>query len=224
MYNPYTVGAKVYRGGSSAATQGTVDPMGYIERGLRQNMISQTRSGLAAAALRRQANLPGIRETGIGPVQVKPATNLMYNGLDAGGTGAGTKLPTGHTIPQALSQMNAETRGLRSLISSTPGALEQARQSFPNYDRAANHPLASMAMTATDFLKHPDYLARHGFNRAQGMMDQARQTSNPAAVFNAGVAKLPGNPVLDYMRTQMPGFKAVEPYLVNAAARRLRGR
>lgn len=48
----YSVGNRVYRGGSSAPTQGTVDPMGYIDRELN-NMASQQRSGLAAAALRR---------------------------------------------------------------------------------------------------------------------------------------------------------------------------
>lgn len=47
----YSVGNRVYRGGSSAPTQGTVDPMGYIDRGL--NNPSQKRSGLAEAALRR---------------------------------------------------------------------------------------------------------------------------------------------------------------------------
>lgn len=44
----YAVGNRVYRGGSSAPTRGTVDPMGYVEREL-----SNKRSKLAAAALRR---------------------------------------------------------------------------------------------------------------------------------------------------------------------------
>lgn len=49
----YSVGNRVYRGGSSAPTVGTVDPMGYIEREL--NKVADSRSGLAAAALRRQS-------------------------------------------------------------------------------------------------------------------------------------------------------------------------
>lgn len=54
--NPYAAGAKVYNGGSSTATSGTVDPMGYVERNLKmavQSKPSQTRSGLAKAALGR---------------------------------------------------------------------------------------------------------------------------------------------------------------------------
>lgn len=53
----YLAGNKVYRSGSHAPTVGTVDPTGYIERELRKRMFdqqaSQTRSGLAATALRR---------------------------------------------------------------------------------------------------------------------------------------------------------------------------
>ena len=50
--NRYAAGNKVYNGGSSAATRGTVDPQGYVERSLRQRN-SQRRSGHAAAAMRR---------------------------------------------------------------------------------------------------------------------------------------------------------------------------
>lgn len=53
----YLTGNRVYRGGSSAPTMGTVDPQGYVERELRKRMLlqepSQTRSGLAQAALQR---------------------------------------------------------------------------------------------------------------------------------------------------------------------------
>lgn len=47
--NPYLAGNPVYNGGSSMPTAGTVDPMGYIGRGINQQ--SQKRSGIAAAAL-----------------------------------------------------------------------------------------------------------------------------------------------------------------------------
>lgn len=47
----YAVGNRVYGGGSSAPTMGTVDPVGYVDRSL--NAPSDSRSGLASAALRR---------------------------------------------------------------------------------------------------------------------------------------------------------------------------
>lgn len=47
--NPYAAGAKVYNGGSSAATQGAVDPTGYIDRSLRRQ--SGYTPGVAAGAL-----------------------------------------------------------------------------------------------------------------------------------------------------------------------------
>lgn len=50
-WSPYAAGRKIYRSGSTAPTQGTVNPMGYITRSLTQQ--STRRSGLAAAALRR---------------------------------------------------------------------------------------------------------------------------------------------------------------------------
>lgn len=53
----YSVGNRVYRGGSSAPTQGTVDPMGYIDREL--NNPSQRRSGIAQEALRRMRGQMG---------------------------------------------------------------------------------------------------------------------------------------------------------------------
>jgi hypothetical protein len=51
-WNPYAAGSKIYNGGSSAATSGTVNPMGYIDRSLNQQS-STRRSGLAKAALTR---------------------------------------------------------------------------------------------------------------------------------------------------------------------------
>lgn len=52
-FNRYAAGSKVYNGGSSAATRGTVDPEGYVNRSLRQRNAKQRRSGLAKAAIRR---------------------------------------------------------------------------------------------------------------------------------------------------------------------------
>ncbi|HET7713467.1 MAG TPA: hypothetical protein VFK94_03765 [Patescibacteria group bacterium] len=60
VYNPYGAGSTVYGSGSSAATTGTVDPLGYITRELEKRRMqyqggadgqSDTRSGLAQTAL-----------------------------------------------------------------------------------------------------------------------------------------------------------------------------
>lgn len=53
--NPYAAGTPVYRGGSSAATMGRVDPMGYIDRSL--NQVANP-SPLAASAALRQRTSP----------------------------------------------------------------------------------------------------------------------------------------------------------------------
>ena len=44
MINSYAAGNKVYRGGSSTATSGKVDPSGYVERelGNRRSQLAQT--------------------------------------------------------------------------------------------------------------------------------------------------------------------------------------
>lgn len=50
----YAAGSTVYGNGTTHPTDGTVDPSGYIDRELNKVMQpSQTRSGLAAAALSR---------------------------------------------------------------------------------------------------------------------------------------------------------------------------
>lgn len=60
-WTAYAAGKKVYRSGSSAPTQGTVNPTGYVERSLA---ASTSRSGLASAALRRiQALKPAATPT-----------------------------------------------------------------------------------------------------------------------------------------------------------------
>lgn len=61
----YLVGSPIYRGASNAPTRGTVDPMGYINRGLGMSPVggdglSDKRSGLAHAALNRLRGVTGI--------------------------------------------------------------------------------------------------------------------------------------------------------------------
>ena len=73
MLNEYATGKKVYKGGLHNAQSGTLNPEGYIQRG-----ISQRRSGKAAAMLRildkrkAQSNAPSL------PVSLD---NLAASGL-----------------------------------------------------------------------------------------------------------------------------------------------
>lgn len=70
----YSAGNAVYNGGSPQATQGTVDPTGYIDRSL--NNPSQSRSGLAQAAIQRLQAPTGA--LGPGPQEAPPATAASY--------------------------------------------------------------------------------------------------------------------------------------------------
>lgn len=90
----YSTGNRVYNGGSSQPNLGTVDPMGYIDRSL--NQPSQTRSGIAAAALRRLSgtSTPG-SESGA------PAPKINTIGGQVGDVGAPAPAP-GVTAPVTL--------------------------------------------------------------------------------------------------------------------------
>jgi hypothetical protein len=90
----YLAGNKVYRSGSSAPTMGTVDPSGYVERELRnRNMQSQTRSGLAAAALDR------LRTMGRSPVGESLHPPGQANGWAGQGHFGGTEGPINSSAP-----------------------------------------------------------------------------------------------------------------------------
>lgn len=52
-WTPYAAGKKVYKGATNAPTRGMVNPTGYVNRTLNKPKASTSRSGLAAAALRR---------------------------------------------------------------------------------------------------------------------------------------------------------------------------
>lgn len=54
-FNPYAAGKKIYNGGSSAATRGPVDKIGYIERDRKAklNSKSQFQLRMRNAAQRR---------------------------------------------------------------------------------------------------------------------------------------------------------------------------
>lgn len=89
----YGRGQPVYSNGSHAPTSGTVDPTGYIERGL--NNPSDSRSGLAQAALSR---LQG------GSSATAPSPGV----LPLGDIKALLITPTGQLIPQSSVEMPPE--------------------------------------------------------------------------------------------------------------------
>jgi hypothetical protein len=59
----YSAGNKVYGAGRSNPTSGTVDPSGYIDRGLN-NQTSDRRSGLAQAAFNRLSSMGAAGNSG----------------------------------------------------------------------------------------------------------------------------------------------------------------
>lgn len=68
QFNRYAAGRKVYGGGRSNPTSGTVDPTGYIERSAN-NMASDRRSGLAQSAIQRRiGRRRGGPTTGVDPL------------------------------------------------------------------------------------------------------------------------------------------------------------
>lgn len=113
----YLTGNKVYRGGSSAPTMGTVDPMGYIDREInkRSNMLSdpsQTRSGLAQAALQRLGTLTPSNPDTYGPQPTGTGSELSGAALGSGFNNA----PIIHGTPTAQTL----TPGLQSHIPAPP--------------------------------------------------------------------------------------------------------
>lgn len=162
----YSRGNPVYNGGSSAPTQGTVDPMGYIDRSL--NQPSQQRSGLAQAALQRlSSSVPPNPANANGP-------NAPGGTSWVGSSGSGTPVthqvtPTGQLVPGAPLPASAPPASAPNDTSNPYDAVEGAAQqrllagrnsylhneqvqrqnleeNFTNQNRAANiqHPIDLM--------------------------------------------------------------------------------
>lgn len=95
--NPYAAGAKVYNGGSSTATSGTVDPMGYVERNLKMAVKakpSQTRSGLAKAAIGRVKKTTVAKKATVAPKKVTATiAKPPVQAVTASATGKGVNPP-----------------------------------------------------------------------------------------------------------------------------------
>ena len=104
----YGRGQPVYSNGSYAPTKGTVDPQGYIDRSL--NKPSQSRSGLAAAALSKlkgavpqQQNIPGVLPIGdIKTLTITPTGQLVPDTEDT------TQEPQPVLSGSGLEQMSPE--------------------------------------------------------------------------------------------------------------------
>lgn len=103
----YAVGARVYRGGSSAPTRGTVDPMGYVDRSL--NQPSDSRSGLAAAALRQLQGMGGPPTPGAPPATGDTPSLDMTALQGVLGPDAGGSVPVIPTVRDAVrARMNPD--------------------------------------------------------------------------------------------------------------------
>lgn len=111
QFNRYAAGRKVYGGGRSNPTSGTVDPTGYIERSAN-NMASERRSGLASSAISRRMRRGG-PTTGVDPlagiagVSVDPVTGQKtQTAMPVATAPAPTPTPTG----QIYSSGNTSTQ------------------------------------------------------------------------------------------------------------------
>lgn len=122
QFNRYAAGRKVYGGGRSNPTSGTVDPTGYIDRSAN-NMASQRRSGLASSAISRRLNNPVQRVQNAAAIQspAAPSTGvrLGLGGAQPGQFGGGS--PTGQNYtPPAVSQPVGVSDSLREANPNSP--------------------------------------------------------------------------------------------------------
>lgn len=73
----YSAGNKVYGGGRSNPTSGTVDPSGYVEREVN-NQASDRRSGLAQTALDKLGGFQPYTQQPVGPPPLKTSPEGHY--------------------------------------------------------------------------------------------------------------------------------------------------
>lgn len=121
--NPYAAGDKVYNGGSSAATQGAVDPMGYIDRSLENSPNPAFYSpGVAAAALQtvRDNNTPTDSAV-VAPTQTPAATQASTTGSIS------WKMPVDYDLQVKGIQQNSDYQDLLTQITATRNAASQSR-------------------------------------------------------------------------------------------------
>lgn len=120
--NPYAAGDKVYNSGSSAATQGAVDPMGYIDRSLNNtpNPGSYT-PGVAAGALSTlRSNSDPVEPTAALPPTQTPTPTQSTT------TGSITwKMPVEYDLQLEGIQANSEYQNLITQITAQKNSAMQ---------------------------------------------------------------------------------------------------
>lgn len=124
----YSVGKRVYNGGTDAPTRGTVDPLGYITR----ELTSQSRSGLAQAAL---AKLRGNTQMPQQPGVQVPDTMQSQSQQFPGTQRILTTDPTGHHMfidPPPPMAMPSDPLGL-----SSSGIMPGTSEGLPGAAQAA---------------------------------------------------------------------------------------
>jgi hypothetical protein len=222
MNSRYSVGDKVYRGGSSAPTMGTVDPMGYIDRGLRQKMAglfsnaaSQTRSGLAAAALRRQQGMP----TGTPNIPIDMQANTPLVPLGS----VGSQLASGHITPQIRAGVQKDIGTFNNAIANNSDMRSAIQRHFPQFGGKVN------AQGLGNFEKNmfnPDYMQQHGFTGVTDALKLASQSGTPVRAFNQaltpqqhqGIESMQAN-----MQQNMPTIAGINKNLLALLMQRMRG-
>ncbi len=153
----YLAGNRVYRHGSSAPTRGTVDPSGYVERELRNRMLSQepsqSRSGLAQAALQRlqmnrqpMSGVPNTTPTWASRPPMQSGAGFQGGGAPVGNSALAAKLAAvrAEHMAEADSQKQAlaAKMALRPKVSST-GKITTTKKPAPRptalpWDQEAN--------------------------------------------------------------------------------------
>jgi hypothetical protein len=120
--NPYAAGSKVYNGGSSAATQGAVDPTGYIDRSLNNTSYTPGVAAGALSTLRGQQAL-----TSDAPVGA-PAPTSSPTTTQASTTGAITwKMPIDYDLQVQGIEANSQYNDLLTQIAAQKNAATQNR-------------------------------------------------------------------------------------------------
>jgi hypothetical protein len=119
--NPYAAGSKVYNGGSSAATQGAVDPTGYIDRSL--NKPAEYTPGVAAGALSslRNQSVAGADTGAPAPVATPATTQASTTGSIS------WKMPVDYDLQLQGIQANSDYNDLLTQITAQKNAAAQSQ-------------------------------------------------------------------------------------------------
>lgn len=168
----YSVGNTIYGSGGSAATMGTVDPTGYIDRSLN----SQSRSGLAQAALSRLQNNQFGGTPQRNTLEDPTLTAATYGGNPVNYS-SGPSLPIGNR-PQIPGQQVSSTIGAQgspaeqSIMHQQNGA---ARIPLPSVAQLSVNPLGQISLPANQSLPLDADLAAQEANQTSVANNQLTQ-------------------------------------------------